>query len=335
MKKNDQIYILLALFSIFIIGATNEKIGVMKKETVIRSPIGSSDGQFGTKIFSDGSWIEPSSIAFDSKKNIYIADPANNRIQIFNEKGNFISKIEMEMIGSEAKKTINDLTVDANDNLYVLSRRHQKIFKYNTDGKLVFTIDLKKQPISWNRYEGWHMNRIQAERISVDTMGNIFIEGFNELIKFNVNGKLEKKLSRENYSQEASYFIDQSGHLYFSKKVGTWEKYDQEGHLMGPVVCEQESLLSFILPDNGSCQFPPKFIDKNGFRYYFELKPKTSELLSIVKVDQKGNFKRYKAPAIDIWQSPNMIKFDADGNLYGYGYDDEKREYWIIRIRLN
>ncbi len=303
--------------------------GDAKKEIVIRTRIGSADGQFGSKTFNDGSWVEPSGIAIDSKKNIYIADPVNNRIQKFNEKGIFLSKIGLEMYAGRVMKTINDLAVDSNDNLYMVSRKLQKIFKYNEDGRLIFAINLKEQPISWNRYEGWHKNQIQAERISTDVTGNIYLEGFNELIKFDTNGKLDKKWSRENYSREASYFIDQSGCLYFSKKMGLWEKYDQMGNSLGLATCEKEPLLAYIPSAGGRCQFPPKFIDKNGFRYYFEFQPITSNLSTIVKVNKNGNSKRYKVPPIDIGQTPNMIKFDNEGNLYSYG------EYWIEKYVFN
>ncbi len=308
-----------------------------KAEIVIKGKYGSADGEFGLKVFEDRSWVEPSGIAIDSKGNIYVADPLNNRIQKFDRAGKFLFKINLN-IQKQLQRfatTIDDLAVDQEDNLYAVSRHEQKIFKYEQNGKIIQSINFKEMEIAWDTWRGWRRGGyLQPQRISVDVIGNLYIEGSFELIKFNRDGKLAKKWVRESGTGGVSYFLDRNGYLFYSRAIRIWEKYDQKGNLLGPVACEKEPLLAFISPVVG-CQFPPKFIDKNGFRYYFELKPKTSDLITILKVDQKGGFKRYKAPPIDIWQAPNMTKFDADGNLYGYGDDSAKQEYWIIRISLN
>ncbi|HEY4716538.1 MAG TPA: hypothetical protein VII00_05480 [bacterium] len=308
-----------------------------KTQVIVKSKYGSADGEFGLKVFEDQSWAEPSGIAVDLKGNIYIADPLNNRIQKFDKTGKFMFKISLNIQKKLQRfgKTINDITVDREDNLYAVSGHEQRIFKYNEVGQFIQSISLKEMDIAWDRWRGWRSGiYLQPKRISVDKIGNIYLESSNELIKFSKEGKLSKKWVREGGSNEASYFIEQTGLLYFSRQIGVWEKYDQNGNLLGTVVCEKEPLSVYIPTAGGQCQFPPKFIDKNGLRYYFELTLKTSDLISIVKVDQSGNLKRYKAPPVDIWQSPNMIKFDDDGYLYGYDYDNTKQEYWVIRMKL-
>lgn len=328
----------ICLAVVFILAHTTNLVAqdnmLTKTEIVIKSKYGSADGEFGLKTFEDRSWAEPTAITIDSKGSIYIADPLNNRIQKFDKDGKFLFKISLDIQKQRFAMTIDDLAVDQEDNLYAVSRHEQKIFKYNQNGTLVQTINLKPMEIAWISWRGWSAGGyFQPRRLTVDVIGNLYIEGFNELIKFNKNGTLSKKWAIE--SGAASHFVDQNGYLYFSKKIGEWVKYDQKGNLLGQVVCEKEPLLAFIPPVEGRCQFPPKFIDKNGFRYYFELKEKTSDLVAILKVDRKGGFKKYKAPPVDIWQTPNMIKFDSKGNLYGYDYDDKKQEYWIMRISLN
>lgn len=309
-----------------------------KTEIVIKSRYGSADGEFGFKVFEDRSWVEPSGIAIDSKEEIYIADPLNNRIQKFDKAGKFLFKINLD-IQKQVQRfamTIDDIAVDQEDNLYAVSRHEQKVFKYNQNGKLIQTINLKDMDIAWDTWRGWRSGGyLQPQRISVDVIGNIYIEGSFELIKFNRDGKLAKKWVRESGTGGASYFLDRKGYLFFPKQKDKWEKYDQNGNLLSTIACEKEPLLAFIPPEGGRCQFPPKFIDKNGFRYYFELKEKTGDLVSILKVDQNGNSKKYKVQPIDLGEAPNMIKFDTDGNLYVYGTDYTKKEYWIVRISLN
>lgn len=338
MKKKYQIFLTI----VFLLAHTTNLVAQddmsAKTEIVIKGKYGSADGQFGLKTFEDKSWAEPTAIAIDLKGNMYIADPLNNRIQKFDKAGKFLFKIDLDIQKKLQRfaMTIDDITVDQEDNLYAVSRHEHKIFKYR-DRTLIQSINLKEMDIAWDTWRGWRSGiYLQPQRISTDETGNVFVEGSHELIKINKDGSLAKKWVIE--SGMASHFIDQAGYLYFSKKIGMWEKYDQKGNLLGQVACEKEPLLAFVPPE-GECQFPPKFIDKNGFRYFFELKPKTSDLISIIKVDGKGNFKRYKAPKAPpvyyIWQALNMIKFDSEGNLYVYGYDDKKKEYWIMKISLN
>lgn len=334
MNKIYQIYLAIILLLAFATNLLAQDVMNVKTEIVIKGKFGSGVGEFGIKEYEDRSpRAEPTAITIDSKANIYIADPVNNRIQKFDKTGKYLFKIKLDIKLQRYGITIDDLAVDREDNLYAVSRHEQKLFKYNQNGKLEQTINLKEMDIAWDTWRGWRAGGyLQPQRISIDVADSLFIEGSHELIKFNKDGSLAKKWVIE--SGAASHFLDQPGYLYFSRKIGTWERYDQKGNLLGPVTCEKEPKLAITLPE-GVCQFPPKFIDKNGFRYYFELKPKTSDLVSIIKVDQKGNLKKFNAPLIDIWQPLNMTKFDADGNLYGYGVDNAKQEYWIVRISLN
>jgi tripartite motif-containing protein 71 len=90
------------------------------KEIVVRGNFGSAEGEFGHKIFEDGSWAEPSAIAIDSKGNIYIADPLNHRVQKFGKEGKYLTKIIFEDQDKTLSFTISDLAIDSEDNLYIL-----------------------------------------------------------------------------------------------------------------------------------------------------------------------------------------------------------------------
>lgn len=339
MKNKYQFYLAIVFLFAYATNLTAQVDMDAKMEVVIKGKYGSADGEFGFKVFEDRSWVEPSGIAIDSKGNIYIADPLNNRIQKFDKNGKYLFKIKFDIQLQRFPHTIDDLAVDQEDNLYAVSRHEQKIFKYDQNGKSTQSINLKEMDIAWDAWRGWRSGGyLQPQRISVDVIGNLYIEGSFELIKFNRDGKLAKKWVRESGTGGASYFLDREGYLYFPKQKGRWEKYDQNGNLLGTITCEKEPLLAFIPRIGEQCQFPPKFIDKNGFRYYFGLEPKTSDLVAIIKIDRNGNFKRYKAPEAPpvyyMWQALNMIKFDNKGNLYVYGYDDKKQEYWIMRISV-
>jgi DNA-binding beta-propeller fold protein YncE len=80
-------------------------------------------GKLGT---GPGEFDQPHSLAFDSRGRLYVADRNNNRIQVFDQDGNFIS--EMRQFSRPS-----GLFIDKHDNIYVAASESESVSR-NHDG---------------------------------------------------------------------------------------------------------------------------------------------------------------------------------------------------------
>jgi len=88
---------------------------------------------WGGKGNGDGQFNDPTSVAVDpATNNVYVADPLNKRVQVFNENGNFLSKWPVPEWGQPVG--FEDLAIDSQTGRLYASSTH-------LDAVLVF--DLK------------------------------------------------------------------------------------------------------------------------------------------------------------------------------------------------
>jgi streptogramin lyase len=185
------------------------------------SQAGSGPGQIGFKVKeSEGPYeAVPSAIAADTKGNVYIADIANDRIQKYDNNGNLVNSMKIENI-RKGDPWVDDMTIDNNDNLYVAhGQTDQKIYKYNSAGALIQSIDLLNKNLCWDAKKGWSRCYMQIERITVDVIGNVYLVGRGQLIKFNPEGQEEKKWSTETRFEIPIIVLDEIGNLYLKSVV--------------------------------------------------------------------------------------------------------------------
>jgi DNA-binding beta-propeller fold protein YncE len=124
-------------------------------------------GKLGT---GAGEFDQPHSLAFDSKGRLYVADRNNNRIQVFDQDGNFIS--EMRQFSRPS-----GLFIDKHDNIYVADSESESVSRNHDgwkrgirmgslkDGKVVSFI-----PDATEKATGTSA----AEGVAVDAKGNIY-----------------------------------------------------------------------------------------------------------------------------------------------------------------
>ncbi len=290
----------------------------VRSETVITTRIGTADGEFGYKTYEDGSWIEPTAIAIDSSGNIFISDPLNSRIQKFDKKGKYISKINIKINNLASVTEIIDLTIDKLGNLYALNK-FDNIFIFDSSGKLINTISLEGKELAWHENSGWINAPVQCQMIALDVMSNIYLHTFDGmLIKLDQKGNVLKKWSRNFITDPSAFFLDQNGNLYYSQKQNVWDVYDKTGNYLREINNANNPYPATCPPRDNDCQFPPKFVDAKGNYYFYNLDTKTKDLRAIYKFSKEHKLiNKYKITTLDFREEPNMVKFDNDGNLYG------------------
>jgi hypothetical protein len=78
-------------------------------------------------------FYEAFEIAVDSKKNILVLDSGNNRVQKYDEKGNFLQTIGRKGQGPGEFEDPTGIILDSKDRVYVLELRKMHIFDKNGD----------------------------------------------------------------------------------------------------------------------------------------------------------------------------------------------------------
>jgi len=169
-------------------------------EVIIEGKWGSGPGEFGTAQKFPLGYHEPyrpSSLAVDSKGNIYILDIANNRIQKFNSKGKHINDIPVESLKGEIKgycyteegdkiQTCTDLTLPKKGTKYnslVMGQLDIQGINIVIDSKDNLYYYLKRQS---NRYTekikklqekaktDWRAEQILNEKINENWIGEVW-----------------------------------------------------------------------------------------------------------------------------------------------------------------
>ena len=130
-------------------------------------------GKYGT---GPGEFDQPHSLQFDSKGRLYVADRNNNRIQIFDQDGNYISELHQWSRPS-------GIFIDKHDNLYSADSESESVSQNHDgwhrglrwgslkDGKIVGFIP---DPNTKTRAADKYMGTSAAEGVAVDSKGNIY-----------------------------------------------------------------------------------------------------------------------------------------------------------------
>jgi DNA-binding beta-propeller fold protein YncE len=81
----------------------------------------------GNTSTGDGQFNSPASLAIDSSGNVLVADEGNNRIQMFNSNGTFISEWGTPGTGDGQFEEPTGIAIDSLGNVYVIDRGNSRI----------------------------------------------------------------------------------------------------------------------------------------------------------------------------------------------------------------
>ncbi|HYL39112.1 MAG TPA: peptidyl-alpha-hydroxyglycine alpha-amidating lyase family protein [Bryobacteraceae bacterium] len=124
-------------------------------------------GKLGT---GPGEFDQPHSLAFDSKGRLYVADRNNNRIQVFDQDGNFIS--EMKQFSRPS-----GIFIDKHDNLYSADSESESVSRNHNGWKRGMRIGNLKdgKVVAYIPDPDEHATGTSAaEGVAADAKGNIY-----------------------------------------------------------------------------------------------------------------------------------------------------------------
>jgi sugar lactone lactonase YvrE len=124
-------------------------------------------GKWGS---GDGEFDQPHALAFDSKGLLYIGDRNNNRVQVFDQDGNF--KEAMYQFSRPS-----GIYIDKNDNLYVADSESKSVSRNHQDWKRgirIGSLKDKKVTAFIPDPDENATGTSAAEGVVVDSMGNVY-----------------------------------------------------------------------------------------------------------------------------------------------------------------
>jgi DNA-binding beta-propeller fold protein YncE len=121
-------------------------------------------GRFG---LANGSFNLPEGIAVDpSSGNVFVADTANNRIQVFSSNGTFITTWGRFGLVNGLFNSPEGIAVGQQGNVFVADTANNRIQVFSSNGTFITT---------WGRFGLVDGNFVYPEGIAVGQQGNVFV----------------------------------------------------------------------------------------------------------------------------------------------------------------
>jgi len=95
------------------------------------------NSSFAEKGSGNGQLSEPFDLALDSKGNIWISDTGNNRIEEFDEKGEYLFQFGKVGSGKGEFKSPKGIVIDSSGNLWVVDSGNNRVQKLNSKGEWI------------------------------------------------------------------------------------------------------------------------------------------------------------------------------------------------------
>ena len=263
-------------------------------------------GEFGTGGTAVGEFWWPSSLAFDSKDQLYVTDEALNRITVFSITGEVLDIWGEEGSAPGQISHPSYIACDADDNLLIADSGNHRIQKFTVNGEFIE---------SWGAY-GTGEGRFNTPwGIALDGEGAVYVSdwGNNRIQKFTPDGDFLEQLPRAGAAQTeadrikhpAGLCLDAEGLIY----VADW------GNERVRVLSPSGELLATLRGESETPTWANEYFEANpeegALRLESDLAP---------SVDLPGGFgttsdREESANVEKLFWGPTAVKLDNHGNL--------------------
>ena len=257
-------------------------------------------GEFASGGLEDGGFWWPSSIAIDSKDQVYVADEALQRISIFSKQGDFLSRWGAEGTGDGQFNRPSAITFDAEDNLYLTDSLNHRVQKFTRDGQFLAKFgEAGTGPGQFNMPWG----------IALDRDGHVYVSDWrnDRVQKFDADGKFLAQWGTSGegtgqFNRPAGLSVDGEGNMY----IADW------GNERVQVITPHGELMTEFRGDSVESTWAKDYFlanpEEGAARRAADLEP---------NIDPPAERRREESANIEklLW-GPTAVKLDSQGRIY-------------------
>jgi RHS repeat-associated protein len=189
------------------------------------------DSTFAEEGSGEGELSEPKgSAAVDAQGNVFLADSGSDRVQKFNDRGEYVS--QLSEADTQPLSDPRGVAVDAGGNLFVLDTGNDRIVKYDAEGQFAAVIG------SSGSGEG---QLSEPTGIAIDAEGSIWVvdSGNDRVVRFDYKGQYVGQFGAQGsgkgkFEQPLGIALDNAGSVWVTDCGNDRvQRFDTEGKYLG------------------------------------------------------------------------------------------------------
>jgi sugar lactone lactonase YvrE len=160
----------------------------------------------------DGLTLYPSGLAVDSKNNIWITDWAHDRVEEFNEKGEFVRRFGSEGSGNGQFNTPEGVAIDSKGNVWVADSANGRVQEFNEKGEFIRVVGSK----------GSELGQLQGpSALAIGPGDNVWVADWSghRVDEFNEKGEFVRRFGSEGtgygqFKHPVAIAVDTKGYVW-------------------------------------------------------------------------------------------------------------------------
>jgi DNA-binding beta-propeller fold protein YncE len=207
---------------------------------------------FGSTGSGNGQFVEPTGIAVNPiNGNLVVPDEGNNRVEVFSEKGEYLSQFGTKGTGNGQFTTPRGAAVDSKGNAWILDTGNNRVERFNEKGEYLSQFGTK----------GTGNGQFTTPKgIAVDSKGNVWVadSGNKRVEKFNEKGEYVCQFSAG--TNPIGVSVDAKGNVWSDNEneSGAIEEHNES--------CEFVQKFASRGSGNGQLSEPKRLaVDANGY----------------------------------------------------------------------